>query len=392
MDKIRMGIIGVGNMGSSHLNRFKNGECPDIVLTAVADIDPARLAWAKEQMPEVKTYATADELIASGEVDAVTIATPHYFHPPMAKQALAAGLHVMSEKPAGVYTKDVRELIEYAKTQDKTYAIMFNQRMNPVYQKMREIVQSGKYGQLKRVNWIITDWFRTQSYYDSGSWRATWSGEGGGVMINQCPHQLDLWQWICGMPCKIRAMCKEGQWHDIEVEDDVTIFAEYPNGATGVFVTTTGDCPGTNRLEVTLDGAKLICEHGKLMLTELSMPTSEFIKCAEDGFARMENTTREVECPGVNSQHTGIMNDFASHLLRGTPLTANGYEGIRGLSISNAAFLSSWTGRDIELVEGEDPMINNEDEFLEILNKKIAGSKAKKEVKASVKADMSSTF
>lgn len=392
MDQIRMGIVGVGNMGSSHLRRFKDGECPRIVLTAVADIDAARLDWAKSELPELATYDTAEDLFASGKVDAVIIATPHYFHPDMCRQALTAGLHVLCEKPAGVFTKNVRELNEFAAKQEKTFGIMFNQRMNPLYQKMREIVQGGEYGALKRVNWIITDWFRTQSYYNSGGWRATWSGEGGGVLINQCPHQLDLWQWICGMPSKIKAVCQEGKWHDIEVEDDVTIFAEYPNGATGVFITTTGDCPGTNRFEVTLERAKLVCENGKLMMAELPMNTSDFIKSADSGFAKMEYEYKEVACPGENSQHTGICNAFADHILDGSALMAKGCEGINGLSISNAAFLSSWTGKEVTLAEGSDPMIDNEELFLELLNQKIAGSKEKETVAASVQADMSSTY
>ena len=220
---------------------------------------PAYRAFLSED-PASGVFRSADALFQSGEMDAVLIATPHYFHPPMCRAALEAGLHVLCEKPAGVYTKNVHELNEFAKTQNKTFAIMFNQRMNPLYQKMREIVKGGEWGELKRVNWIITNWFRTQYYYNSGGWRATWSGEGGGVLLNQCPHQLDLWQWICGMPSKIRAVCREGKWHDIEVEDDVMIYAEYPNGASGVFITTTGDCPGTNRLEITLEKAKLVCE------------------------------------------------------------------------------------------------------------------------------------
>lgn len=392
MDKIRMGIVGVGNMGSSHLQRFKNNECPEIILTAVADIKQDRLDWAKSEMPEIKTYNTAEELFESGEVDAVIIATPHYFHPEMCRQALAAGLHTLSEKPAGVFTKNVRELNEFAKKQDKTFAIMFNQRMNPLYRKMREIVKSGKYGEIKRVNWIITDWFRTQFYYNSGGWRATWSGEGGGVLLNQCPHQLDLWQWICGMPSKIRAVCREGKWHDIEVEDDVMIYADYPNGATGVFITTTGDYPGTNRLEITLEKAKLVCENDKLTMAELPIETQEFIKTADDGFAKLDYETKEVECPGENSQHTGICNEFAAHILHGEPMTALGYEGINGLSISNAAFLSSWLDKAIELKDSDDPMIDNEDLFLELLNEKTANSKAKTSVNESVQSDMSSTF
>ena len=383
---IRFGIIGVGNMGSGHAKNFLNGEIREMRLVAVADIKPERLQWAKENIPFVKTYSTAKELMESGEVDAVIIAVPHYFHPPYVIEALNNGLDVISEKPAGVYTKQVREMNEVASKSDKTFAMMFNQRTNCVYRKIKEIVDSREYGDIRRVSWLITDWYRTQSYYNSGGWRATWSGEGGGVLLNQCPHQLDLWQWICGMPSKIRAFCHEGKWHDIEVEDDVTIYAEYPNGATGVFVTTTGDYPGSNRLEITMDKAKLVCEEGeKITLIELEESLSDNIKGSDKGFARIPLKEIPVETDGINDQHTGVMNAFAAHILHGAPLVADGREGINGLTISNAAHFSSWTNDIVTL-----PV--DEDKYYEMLMEKVANSKAKKDVVESVNEDMSSTY
>ena len=390
--KLRLGIVGVGNMGRGHISNWAEGRLPEIDITAVADIDESKFDFAKEKIPGVQCFSTATEMFNSGLCDAVLIATPHYFHPPMAREAMEAGLHVMSEKPAGVYTKAVRELIEFTETSDKTYAIMFNQRTNCLYRKMKELIDSGKYGRIKRVSWIITDWFRTQQYYNSGSWRATWEGEGGGVMLNQCPHQLDLWQWLCGMPVKIRAFCHEGKWHDIEVEDDVTIYAEYANGATGTFITTTGDCPGSNRLEITLDKAKLLCdfvnpfaESNKLWLYELSGSTEEYIYSATEGFKKLEGEWKPVETDGLNEQHVGVMNAFAAHILRGEPLVAEGKEGINGLMISNAAFLSSWLGETVSL-----PI--DEDLFYEKLQEKIKNTTHKKVVNEQIQGDMSSTF
>ena len=321
----------------------------------------------------------------SEKVDAVLIATPHYFHPPLVIEALGHGLHVMSEKPAGVYTKQVREMNEVADKSDKIFAIMFNQRTNCLYRKAYELVHSGEFGELKRVTWIITDWYRTQAYYNSGGWRATWSGEGGGVLLNQCPHQLDLWQWICGMPSKITAVCHEGKWHRIEVEDDVMIYAEYPNGATGTFITTTGDYPGTNRLEITLDRAKLICENGKLLVTELERGTQDNTDHSEKGFDRIDYKTYQAKLDGRNEQHVEVLNKFAGAILHGTPLTAEGQEGINGLMISNAAFLSSWLGKTVEL-----PV--DEDLYYEKLQEKIQNSTFQKEVKEQVNQDMSSTY
>ena len=385
MDKVRLGIIGVGNMGSSHIKNALKGLMPEIEITAVADIKPDRLEWAKEQLPDVKTFDNASALMDSGEVDAILIATPHYDHPVLAIEGLEKGLHVMSEKPAGVFTKKVREMNAAADKSDKIFGIMFNQRTNCLYRKAHELVHSGKYGEMKRVTWIITDWYRTQAYYNSGGWRATWSGEGGGVLLNQCPHQLDLWQWICGMPEKITAVCHEGKWHNIEVEDDVMIYAEYANGATGTFITTTGDYPGTNRLEITLDRAKLICENGVLTVYELEQATSDYTANAEDGFGSIQYKTYEAELDGNNVQHPEVMNKFAGAILRGEPLTASGQEGINGLMISNAAFLSSWLGKTVSL-----PI--DEDLFYNMLQEKISNSTFVKEVKETVNENMDSTY
>ncbi|MBR4450968.1 MAG: Gfo/Idh/MocA family oxidoreductase, partial [Clostridia bacterium] len=256
-----------------------------------------------------------------------------------------------------------------------------------VYRKVRELVKSGELGEIRRVSWIITDWYRTQAYYNSGGWRATWAGEGGGVLLNQSPHNLDLWQWICGMPSKVSAVCHEGKWHDIEVEDDVSIYVEYPNGATGTFITTTGDCPGTNRLEITLDGGKLIVEDGsEIKLYRLEGLTSEHCRNAEGGFGKLDGKWEDVETDGRNLQHVEVVSKFAAAILRGEPLVANGEEGINGLTISNAAHLSSWLGRPVEL-----PI--DEDLFFTELQKKIAAGKAEKEnVTDKIQGDMSSTY
>jgi len=371
MDKVRLGIIGIGNMGSGHLKNILEGKVPEMEVTAVADRQEGRRAWAKENLPEaVVIFEEGKDLIAAGVCDGVLIAVPHYQHPELTIDAMNHGLHVMCEKPAGVYTKQVREMNDAAKKCDRVFGMMFNQRTNCIYRKMHELVTSGELGAIKRVNWIVTDWYRTQSYYDSGSWRATWDGEGGGVLLNQCPHNMDLIQWICGMPSKVQAFCHNGKWHDIEVEDDVTAYLEYPNGATGVFVTTTADAPGTNRFEITLEMGKLVCENGKLMLHKLSENERTFCKTAKGGFDIPECTVTEVETDGENEQHVGVLKAFAGRILHGTPLVAEGLEGINGLTLSNAMHLSSWLKREVEI-----PF--DEDLFLEELNKRRRESRKK---------------
>jgi predicted dehydrogenase len=294
----------------------------------------------------------------------------------------------MVEKPAGVYTKHVLEMNKVADECDVVFALMMNQRTNCIYRKMREIVKSGEMGAIRRTSWIITDWYRPQAYYNSGDWRATWSGEGGGVLLNQCPHNLDLWQWICGMPKMVDAKMHFGKWHDIEVEDDVTVYVEYENGATGTFITTTGDLPGTNRFEITLEKGKLIADKTTLTMwkSENDMTEPEFSAINEQPFGKMKFIQTEVETDGENPQHMGVMRAFAANILRGEPLVADGREGINGLTLSNAMHLSAFTGKPIEIDNFD------HDLYYEELMKRVATSKRKETTAAVTAADMDNTF
>ena len=387
MKKIKLGILGVGNIGRDHVKRIVDGKCPEIELAAVCDLKPDRLAYAKELAGEaLPVFESAEEMMNSGLIDSVLVSVPHYDHPKFAMMAMEKGLHVLIEKPAGVYTKQVLEMNECAKKHDVKFGIMMNQRTNCIYRKMREIVQSGELGEIRRTNWLITDWYRSQAYYDSGDWRATWSGEGGGVLLNQCPHNLDLWQWICGLPKTVFAHMHYGKWHDIEVEDDVSAYVEYENGATGMFITSTGDCPGTNRFEITLEKGKLIAEGNKLMMWKSEIGEREFSATNTNPFGSMKFKVTEVETDGENPQHAGVMNAFASAILHGTPLVAEGVEGIRGLSISNAMHLSSFTGKTVEIEKLDHEL------FYEELMKRVATSRRKTVVTETVAGDMSNSF
>ncbi len=346
MKKIRFGIIGLGNQGTYYSNGlFKEGKIVNGVLSAICDIKKDRIDALKEKLGDykVKTYENYIEMIESGEIDAVIITTPHYSHPEIVINCLNKGMNVICDKPAGVYTKHVVEMNEVAKKSSAKFAMMFNQRTNCVYRKMRELIQNGEIGDIQRVTWIITDWFRTQYYYDSGSWRATWEGEGGGVLINQCPHQIDLVSWVVGkMPKTVRGFCKYGHWHDIEVEDEVTAYFEYDNGATGVFITTTGETPGTNRFEVSGTKGKLVCESGKLFFHKLEEDSQTHFKMLEKMFVDPETKVIEVETDGNNFQHAGIINNFANALLGLEEIFTPGVEGVNGVELMNAIELSGW--------------------------------------------------
>lgn len=385
MEKVRLGIIGYGNMGTSHAKNIIDGKTPEVELAAVCDIKESKRELAKEKLPEsVKIFDDAEKMMDSGVVDAVLVAVPHYSHPKFSMMAMEKGLHVMCEKPAGVYTLQVKEMNECADKHNVTFAMMFNQRTNPMYIKMKQIVDSGELGAIKRVSWIITDWYRTQYYYDSGDWRATWSGEGGGVLLNQCPHQLDLFQWICGMPEKVYTKMHFGKWHNIEVEDDVTAYMEFANGATGVFITTTGDAPGTNRFEIDLEKGKLVAEESKLTMWKSEDNEREWCFTCKEGFKKPKYEKTEVELEGENTQHSGVLNAFAGNILHGTALIADGKEGINGLTLSNAMHLSAFTGETVTI-----PF--DENKYYSLLEERIKSSRKKENVVESV-ADLSNTY
>lgn len=350
MQQLRIGIIGIGNMGSAHAACIGGGEIEGMVLTAVCDIAKERRQWAASMFSDadVKIFEDDTELLQSGLVDAVIISTPHKLHPVIAKAAFAVGLHVLTEKPVGVSVSQVEELNQAAFVSGKTFGIMFNQRTNELFAKAKELVQSGALGAPKRLVWIITNWYRTQNYYNSGGWRATWDGEGGGVLLNQAPHNLDIWQWIFGMPSRICATCAVAKYHDIQVEDDATIIAEYENGASAMFITTTGELPGTNRLEISGDKGKIVIENNKLTFWQLSYGEREYC-FAPEGTPAPEVTVTDFVSQGTETAHRGILQNFTNHILKEEPLLAPGYDGIYSLQLSNAAYLSSWTGEWVTL-------------------------------------------
>ena len=387
MEKIRLGMIGLGNQGTMYAKKLIAGECPDFDLVAICDRNPARVTWGKENLQKEITYfEEAEALLDSGLIDACLIETPHYDHPTLAIACMRRGIHVMVEKPAGVYTKQVREMNEEAAKHNVKFGMMFNQRTNPMYKKIRDIVQSGEYGNIRRVNWLMTRWYRSQTYYDSGDWRATWAGEGGGVLMNQAPHQLDLMQWMCGMPKTVKAQLSVGKWHDIEVEDDVTAYMEYENGATGVFITSTGDVDGTNRLEIQLDKGKLVADLTddirQVRIITYEMTEQEW-RSRKDVFGKLPRTDETVEFES-GSGHMGVIRAWGGAILRDEPMIADGTEGINGLTLCNAMYLSSWLDKKVEL-----PF--DEDLYYDELMKRVATSKKKTNVTAIV-ADTAGTF
>lgn len=348
--EVRIGIIGLGNMGFAHANCIFEKRVQGMRLCALCDIDSGKLERAVTAFGEIAAFQRYTELIDSGLADAVIIATPHPLHAEIAVYAFEHGLHVLTEKPADISVSAAQRMNEAAERSGRVFGIMFNQRTNPLFRRARELVTGGQLGELKRSVWIITNWYRTQAYYDSGDWRATWSGEGGGVLINQAPHNLDLWQWICGMPVGLTAFCDTAKYHNIEVEDDVAIYARYANGATGTFLTSTGEFSGTNRLEIAGTSGKIVIEEGRLKFWQFARDEREICFDPRQDPGTVPVTFTEYLPETEETAHLGILQNFADAILQGVPLLASGFEGIRSLSISNAAYLSQWSGnREIPL-------------------------------------------
>ena len=348
MDKVRIGIIGMGNMGRFHANDLLDGKVPRGELAAVGSTSPHKLEEYKEK--GVQIFGSGEEMIASRAIDALLIATPHYQHTSLGVAALEAGLHIMVEKPISAHKADAERLIAAAAARpDQVFGAMFQLRVEPRYQKIRELVQGGELGDLVRVLWIMTDWFRSEAYFQSGGWRATWKGEGGGVLLNQCLHQLDAMQWITGMPSKVRSHVGIGRWHDIEVEDDVTCYMEFANGASGAFITSSGETPGSNRFEIAGTKGRLILENDTLTLTRNEVPSDEWCKTSKIGFQKPETTVEEIPIPGADAAHATLMTNFVNAILDGEALIAPGVEGLGSVELANVMVYSGLLNESVDL-------------------------------------------
>lgn len=336
MNDVRIGIVGLG-MGGTHARHIVEGKVPRGVLAAVCDLNPERRA----KFPDVAPFDDPAAMFRSGAVDAVVVATPHYSHPDLAIAALGCNLHVMVEKPIAVHKAEALRLLAAARPGGPLLAVMLNQRTDPHYRRIRELVQGGELGELQRVSWTITNWFRTQAYYNSSDWRGTWAGEGGGVLMNQCPHQLDLLQWMCGMPAAVRAWCRFGQYHDIEVEDNVTAYLEYANGATGTFITSTGEAPGVNRLEIAGDLGRITFEGDRFEWVRNGQSGAECVRMSTELAVAPPTTTEPIIVDGSGGQHAAILENFVAAILDGVPLVAPAADGLASVELSNAMLLSS---------------------------------------------------
>ena len=350
--QIKLGIVGVGIMGATHVRHALRLQNTD--LAAICERNPTRLEEV-DAPDHVARYSDYTRMLDECQPDAVLIATPHYDHPPMALAAFERGIHVLTEKPIAVHTQAAQNMIDgwhnaRERYPDLVFAAMFMQRTWGWWRKIKAMLDSGQLGQLIRATWIVTDWFRTQRYYDMGGWRATWKGEGGGVLMNQCPHNLDLYQWMVGLPARVHGFASFGKHHRIEVEDEVTAYFEHDNGMVGHFITTTGESPGSNRLEIVGENGKLIYENGELAHFRNAWSSRKQIAEATAGFEKVPATRETVDFGQTGGNgHDAILENFADAILHGADLIAPAQEGINSVALNNAIVLSAHTGKPVAL-------------------------------------------
>jgi len=384
MQSVRIGIIGMGNIGKHHAGYLLEGKVSRCQLTAVCSTSPDKLA--DYEVKGLKIFGDAMALIRSNAVDAIIVATPHYQHTSLGIAAFENGLHVMVESPISAHKADAERLVAAHQRHPRmVFGGMFQLRVEPRYEKIRALIRGGELGEIVRINWVNTDWYRAEAYYASSAWRATWKGEGGGVLLNQCLHNLDILQWLLGIPARVRGFCQLGRFHQIEVEDNVTAYLEWSNGATGVFVSSTGEAPGVNRFEIVGTRGTLILEGGKLIFTRNAADMVEFSKSAKQGFVKPEAKTEELPLVNAAAPHAMLMQNFVNAILSGEPLIAPGADGIHSVELANVMMYSSLLGETVAL-----PM--NGADWEKRLNQLIAESKLEKRVMQVEAGDFASSF
>ena len=377
---VRLGVIGLGNIARQHIDNLTGGLVGDCVLAALCSRQPHELAAALD-VPHFTDYA---ELVYSGTCDAVLVATPTFTHFEIGACALRAGLHVMMEKPLGLSAREGEELLALQQP-GQMFALMLNQRTDPLFTTMRDTIVAGTLGEITRTHWTMTNWFRPEVYFQVSDWRATWRGEGGGLLLNQCIHNLDIYQWLCGMPTSVQAFCEFGRHHDIEVEDEATAYFRYANGATGVFVGSTGEAPGVNRFDVIGDRGSLSFDGKRLMLSENDPATGEFSRTTRDMFGIPATSVRDITPDRSTNQHATVMNNFVAAIRHDETLLAPAAAGLASLSLANAMLLSTWEARLVTLpLDGA--------HYQQALEQRIAVSTLRQKADIEATIDMSASY
>lgn len=377
---MKAGLIGLGAIGAMHFKNISEGKIDGLELAGVFDERPP----APEKFPDAKIYKSLCEMFSDPDVDAVIIATPSFSHFELAKAALEAGKHALVEKPIALASADARELVKIAKDCGKICAVMLNQRTTPIYARIRELVASGELGRVNRASWFMTNWYRPQIYFSSSPWRGTWKGEAGGALINQSIHNIDIFTWIFGLPDTLRAWCKFGKYHDIEVEDEATACMEYAGGMTATFATCTGEFPGSNRFEIACDKGFLRAENGELFISRFES-VADYTMNTKYMFGTPECVEITEKFDGNGEQHVGVLKNFVAAADCDGRLDFSAEEGYNSVCLANAMLLSAWTKSDVSF-----PF--DDEKYARILSEKMRASKLRENPDTDFILDFQKSF
>ncbi len=377
---INLAVIGLGPIGAMHVDNLLASDVAKVV--AICDQRPV----SDEKYSGLKFYDKVDDLLNAGGFDAVIVATPSFTHYNLAKQIIEAGYNVLIEKPLALCTADAMEVESLAKEKNLLCAIMLNQRTTPIYARIKELLSTGELGKINRVSWTMTNWYRPNIYVTSSTWRGTWKGEAGGALINQSIHNLDILAWAFDMPKSIKAWCKYGKYHDIEVEDEVICHMDLGEGTSLSFITSTGEYTGVNRLEIAGDKAFVVAENGELKITKFKgVSLSEFTRNTDQPFSSPESELIVETFEGNGAQHMGVITNFVRALEGKEELDYKLSEGIKSLELANAMLMSSWTNSEVAM-----PLDHNA--YKAELGKHLENSKLREEVQKVGTIDFSKSF
>ena len=375
---VRFGVIGIGNIGSQHVKLLQSGKVSGAALAATASRSAPNL---DSLVPHFTDYK---DMIRAAGVDAVLIATPPMNHVQIAGAAIEQGLHVLMEKPIAMSFHQAEMLLTLVPDQLR-FAVMLNQRFHPVYAKLKELLDRDTIGELQRISWTMTTWYRPDIYYQVSRWRGTWPGEGGGLLINQCIHNLDVLQWLVGLPDSITANVSFGKYHDIDVEDEVAAMMTFENGATAMLTASSGEAPGVNRMEIVGDQGMLQIENGEIRVWRASESVRQHSRTTHEMFGMPKFDVETVNTDDEIDQHAAVLQNFVDSILTDVELLTPGHEGLGSLQLANGILLSAWTGGSIRL-----PI--DADLYEEQLERKIRKASLRTPEDLKVEVDMQKSY
>ncbi|MAQ10247.1 MAG: oxidoreductase [Gammaproteobacteria bacterium] len=337
---VRVGVVGTGNIGSQHILLLQSGKIKGAQLAATASRSASSL---QTDVPHFKDYR---EMFSHADINAVLIATPTMSHVEIAQAAIQCGLPIMMEKPLAMSVGQAEKLLALV-PDHLQFAIMLSQRFDPAYARLKQLLMNNAIGNLQRIGWTMTKWYRPDIYYKVSRWRGTWPGEGGGLLINQCIHNLDVLQWLVGLPDSITAKVGFGKHHDIDVEDEVSAIMTFDNGAIGTLTASSGEAPGVNRLEIVGDRGSLILEHGVIDVLRADENVRTHCRTTHEMFGMPVFDREVIEITEESNQHAAVLQNFVDSLEIGSELLTPTEQGLGSLQLANGILLSAWNNETV---------------------------------------------